>query len=317
MPNAPLIPLSDVTWTGEGLRRPECVLTTAKGEVFVGDHHCGIAELGKPKREIVGAPPGFLPNGVTMMPNREFLLANLGPGGGVWRLDKDWRLWPWLLEAEGEALRVCNFVGCERDGSIYISVSTRHYPRERAMRPVIADGFIVRVDSKGARLVADGIAFTNECRVDPSGKWLYVNETQGRRTSRFEIRGDALGPKEVVHEFGPGEFPDGFAFDSEGCVWVACVVANRVIHFDGKGKVQLILDDGDEGIIQQSEAIFQARKGGREWIELGAKRSLRNIASVAFGGPDLKTVYLGCLAGDRIPTFRSPIAGAEPVQWRF
>jgi hypothetical protein len=38
---------------------------------------------------------------------------------------------------------------------------------------------------------------------------------------------------------------------------------------------------------------------------------------VAFGGPDLKTVYLGNLAGKAIPTFRSTIAGAEPVQWRF
>ena len=40
----------------------------------------------------------------------------------------------------------------------------------------------------------------------------------------------------------------------------------------------------------------------------------------AFGGTDLKTVYLGNLgnlAGDRIPAFRSPIAGAEPVQWCF
>ncbi len=317
MRTAPLIPLSDVTWSGEGLKRPECVITTAKGEVFVGDHHSGIAELGKPKRDIVGAPPGFLPNGVTMLPNREFLLANLGPGGGVWRLDRDWRLWPWLFEAEGELLRVCNFVGYERDGTVYISVSTRHFPRERSMRPVIADGFIVRVDSKGARLVADGIAFTNECRVDPTGKWLYVNETQGRRVSRFEIRGDGLGPKQTVHEFGPGEFPDGFAFDAEGGVWVACVLANRVIRVDVQGKAHLILDDGDPAMIEQGEAIFQAGKGGREWLELGAKRSLRNIASVAFGGPDLKTVYLGCLAGDKIPTFRSPIAGAEPVQWKF
>jgi hypothetical protein len=52
-------------------------------------------------------------------------------------------------------------------------------------------------------------------------------------------------------------------------------------------------------------------------VELGARSPLRNIASVAFGGADLKTVYLGNLAGDRIATFRSPIAGAEPVQWRF
>jgi hypothetical protein len=293
------------------------VLTTAKGEIFVGDHDSGIVEIGKPKRTIVGAPPGFLPNGVTMLPNREFLLANLGPGGGVWRLDRDWRLWPWLLEAEGELLRVCNFVGHERDGTVYISVSTRHYPRERAMRPVVSDGFIVRVDGKGARLAADGIAFTNECRVDPTGQWLYVNETQARRTSRFAIRGDELGPKQVVHEFGPGEFPDGFAFDAEGGVWVACVVANRLIRIPPNGEAQLILDDSDQAMIERSEGIISQRKGGREWLEAGGTRSLRNIASVAFGGPDLRTVHLGCLAGDRLATFRSPITGAAPVQWHF
>ena len=66
MTETPLIPLSAVSWVGEGLARPECVLTTAKGEVFVGDHHAGIAEIGKPKRRITGAPPGFLPNGVAM-----------------------------------------------------------------------------------------------------------------------------------------------------------------------------------------------------------------------------------------------------------
>jgi hypothetical protein len=44
---------------------------------------------------------------------------------------------------------------------------------------------------------------------------------------------------------------------------------------------------------------------------------LKNIASVAFGGADLKTVYLGNLAGAAIATFRSPIAGAKPVQWHF
>ena len=77
-----------IAWLGEGLKRPECVLTTAKGEVFAGDHHSGIAEVGRPKRDIVGAPPGFLPNGVAMTRSREFLIANLGPGGGqaaTWR----------------------------------------------------------------------------------------------------------------------------------------------------------------------------------------------------------------------------------------
>ena len=169
MAETPLIPLSAVTWVGSGLARPECVLTTAKGEVFVGDHHSGIAEIGKPKRDIVGAPPGFLPNGVAMRSDRQFLLANLGPGGGVWRLDHDWRLYPHLLEADGEMLRVCNFVGVDTQGTEWISVSTRQHPREKSFRPGFGDGFIVRRDAQGAHIVADGIGFTNECRVDPTG----------------------------------------------------------------------------------------------------------------------------------------------------
>ena len=317
MPETPLIPLSAVTWIGEGLKRPECVLTTAKGEVFVGDHHSGIAEIGKPKRDIVGAPPGFLPNGVAMLPDRNFLIANLGPGGGVWRLDRDWRLWPHIFEADGELLRVCNFVGLDATGTEWISVSTKTFPRELSFRPGHADGFIVRKDKTGAHVVADGIGFTNECRVDPTGRWLYVNETVAKRVSRFPVQGDKLGPKEVVHDFGDGEFPDGFAFDAEGGVWVACVCANRIIRIETNGRRTLILDDSDAADVARAEAIFKTNVNSREHIEIGARRSLKNIASVAFGGPDLKTVYLGNLAGSAIPTFRSPIAGAKPVQWQF
>ena len=84
----------------------------------------------------------------------------------------------------------------------------------------------------GAHIVADGIGFTNEARVDPTGAWLYVNETCAKRISRFPVKGDKLGARETVHDFGPGEFPDGFAFDGEGGVWVACVNANRVIRIE-------------------------------------------------------------------------------------
>jgi len=317
MSEHPLTPLTAVTWIGEGLKRPECVLTTVKGELFAGDHHAGIVEVGKPKRTIVGAPPGFLPNGVAMTRDREFLIANLGPGGGVWRLDRDWRLFPHLFEADGELLRVCNFVGVDVQGNEWISVSTRAYPRELAFRPRHADGFVVRRNAGGAHIVADDIGFTNECRVDPTGAWLYVNETCAKRISRFPIQGDKLGTRETVHEFGAGEFPDGFAFDCEGGVWVACVNANRVIRIETSGRRTLILDGSVPELIAEGEAFFNADRGGRHHIELGAKSPLKNIASVAFGGPDLKTVYLGNLAGDKIPTFKSPIAGAEPVQWRF
>jgi gluconolactonase len=39
------------------------------------------------------------------------------------------------------------------------------------------------------------------------------------------------------------------------------------------------------------------------------------FASVTFGGPDLRTVYIGSLRGTRLPHFRSPVAGLPMVHW--
>ena len=39
------------------------------------------------------------------------------------------------------------------------------------------------------------------------------------------------------------------------------------------------------------------------------------MASVTFGGPDLRTVYIGSLMGHRLPSFRSPVAGLPMVHW--
>jgi sugar lactone lactonase YvrE len=59
-----------------------------------------------------------------------------------------------------------------------------------AWRPDVADGFVVMVDERGPRIVADGLHYTNECRPDASGQWLYVVETFGRRVIRFPITAD-------------------------------------------------------------------------------------------------------------------------------
>jgi gluconolactonase len=39
------------------------------------------------------------------------------------------------------------------------------------------------------------------------------------------------------------------------------------------------------------------------------------MASVTFGGSDLRTVYIGSLKGKRIPCFRAPVAGLPMVHW--
>ncbi|MBM3523897.1 MAG: SMP-30/gluconolactonase/LRE family protein, partial [Alphaproteobacteria bacterium] len=199
---------------------------------------------------------------------------------------------------------------------VWISVSTRLFPRDLGFKRGVEDGFLVCVDRKGARIAADGLGFTNESHVDPSGRWLYVNETYARRTSRFALREDgALGPKEIVTEFGDGAFPDGLAFDAEGHLWVACVVANRLIRVAPDGAQTILLDDSDPEACAAAERAYAADRFERPTLNLGEKRTLGNLASLCFAGPDLKTLVLGSLAGTRLATLRSPIAGARPHHW--
>ncbi|MEM5345214.1 SMP-30/gluconolactonase/LRE family protein [Paraburkholderia azotifigens] len=312
-----MVSMSDVTFIGEDLFRPESVLTTARGEIFCSDHRTGVMQLGKAKRALNGVPEGFLPNGIALLKNREVLVANLGAGGGVWRIDHDANLHPWLMEADGEPLTITNFVGIDSMNRTWVSMSTRRSPRELSFRKGVGDGFIAMVDESGARIMADGIGFTNECRVDPSGKWVYVNETFDRKLSRFPLDRNRLGQKEVVVEFDDGNFPDGLSFDEEGGVWVACVVSNRVLRVTQSGAVEVVLDDSDRAIIEAAENKYRQNELGRADVDSGSRRILGNVSSIAFGGADRRQVILGTLGNNRLATFRSSIAGAAPPHWHF
>ena len=316
------VTLADVDFIGEGLDRPECVLTTATGDTYTSYRH-GVAHVAPDgtTRLIAAknAPEGFMPNGIALIPGREFLIANLGPTGGVYRMSQDGSLTPVLLEIEGKRMPATNFVGIDRAGRTWITVSTWVFPREQVARKDWADGFVIVMDDKGARIVAEGIGYTNEGIVDPTGQFLYVNETMGRRLSRFPIRPDSsLGDKEVVCQFGAGTFPDGFAYDENGDVWVVSVVSNRVIHVNTKtGKETLVLEDADPANVVAAEHRYQTANVDRLTMDSGRHRTLGNVASIGFGGPDLRTVHLGSLFASRIARFRTSIAGAEPVQWKF
>ena len=145
-----------------------------------------------------------------------------------------------------------------------------------------------------------------------------MNETFGRRLSRFPLHPDGeLGPKEVVTTFGNGTFPDGLRFDAEGHVWITSIVSNRVIRVAPDGAQTLVLEEVDAPHIEWAEQAYLAGTMGRPHLDKAAGKVLRNISSLAFGGPDLRTAYLGCLLGDRIASFRAPVAGAAPVHWHY
>jgi hypothetical protein len=314
--------LDEVKFIASGLSRPELVLTTKSGDFFTSDKRGGIATFRKegPVKLIQAknGPEGFLPNGFALLPDRSFLIANIGPTGGVYHMTPDGTLTPKLLEINGHKLPPTNFVGIDREDRIWITVSTWLIPREPSFRKGYADGFIILLDKKGARIVAEHIASTNEAIISPDHEWLYVNETMGQRTSRYRIKPDgSLGAKELVAQYGPATYPDGMTFDAEGGVWIVSVASNRVVRTDAKGKQEILLEDADPENLKRVVEAFENGTFGRPQVDSGRDRLLANLSSLAFGDEDLHTVYLGSLFGERIGYFRTPVKGAEPIHWNF
>lgn len=316
--------LADLRWTGTGLKRPECVLATAQGSLYTADWRGGVAHI-RPdgSQTFYAAQPidgeALQPNGIALRADGSFLLAHLGAErGGVYALRREGQTRPWLERVDGIDLPPTNFAVEDAQGRVWITVSTRQSPRALGYRADCDDGFIVMADARGARIVADGLGYTNECLVDAVGEWLYVNETFGRRLSRFALRVDgSLGPREVVSEFGPGTFPDGLAQDAEGGLWITSIVSNRLIRVTPDGRQQVWLEDSDPEHLAWVEQAYRGNAMGRPHLDGVKSRALRNISSLAFGGPDLRTGYLGCLLGDALPTLRMPVAGVPPIHWKY
>ncbi len=309
---------------GAGLVRPECVLTTATGHAFASDWRGGVSEIdpnGRVRLHLGTAPDGVVlrPNGIALLSDGSFLLAQLGDtDGGVYRLERSGVVTPWLLEVDGTALPPTNFVLADGAGRFWITVSTRRQPRDVAYRRDGGDGFIVLVDAKGARVVADGIGYTNEVAIHPSGRWLYVNETFARRLSRFALADDgSLGARETVTEFGAGTFPDGLAFDEEGFAWVVSVVSNRLIRVAPDGQPTIWFEDSDAEHLAWVEAAFDAGTMGRPHLDRVGRTRLQNISSIAFLGADRRTGVLGCLKSDHLVTLPLPAAGVQPAHWNY
>ncbi|MBA5828253.1 gluconolactonase, partial [Escherichia coli] len=69
--------------------------------------------------------------------------------------------------------------------------------------------------------------------------------------------------------------------------------SNRVIRATSDGRQELILEDADPAGLEAAEAAFQNDTYTRAHLDSGGKRRLGNLSGIAFGGDDLKTVYLG------------------------
>jgi sugar lactone lactonase YvrE len=335
-----MVDRAQIRYLGQDLQRPECILAERDGTLWAADARGGVtriavdgtqrfigqrsdarfAQAAADKSEDFEAKftQGTLPNGLAFARNGDILISNFGTDvlevmtrEGTTRTLYD--------RIDGQPIGKVNFVLRDSRERIWLTISTRVNPWTQAAASRVRDGYIAVVDAHGLRVVAQGFYFTNEIRLDAREEWLYIVETTGPHITRMRLNESAQGVSLVDREvYGPahlGGFPDGIAFDAHGNLWCTLVMVDQLIAITPQGDKRVLLDDGDpdasanllrrmdEGTVR-AEDMQRARGAIAPWM-----------ASITFGGPDLRTVYVGSLLGSRIPYFRSPVAGLPMVHW--
>ena len=325
---------------GRDLQRPECILAERNGTLWAADARGGVTRIeADGSQRFIGQradarftsaaaassdelehkyTTGTLPNGLAFAANGDILVSNFGTDClEVMTRDGDCRV---LYDRiDGQPIGKVNFVLRDSKDRIWITVSTRVNPWTKAASSRVRDGYIAVADARGLRVVAEGFHFTNEIRFDANEEWLYIVETTGPHITRMRVHEGAHGVELREREFfGPahlGGFPDGIAFDAFGNLWCTLVMVDQLIALTPQGERLLLLDDGDAA---GSRNLLDKMAAGSLTTDdmMKARGTLAPwMASITFGGPDLRTVYIGSLMGTTIPYFRSPVAGLPMVHW--
>jgi gluconolactonase len=297
---------------GVGLHRPECVWVDRDG-VWASDARGGVCRVpaeGEP--ELLGSGIAD-PNGFSRRPDGSFVVAGLGDGR-LHHIATDGRTRVLLDGIDGVPLGAVNYACADGPQRLWLSVMTRDLPWVPAMKRRECDGYILRIDGERdvrAEIVADGLDLTNEVKVSPDGRHLYAVETLGGRIVRFPIRPDgSLGARERVgpESLGRGALPDGLTFDPAGNIWVTVISQNAIQVIDREGAAHVVYSDPNAAAVEAMACAVEARTGTIDHLLacMAVEGPLRLPSSLAFGGPDGRTAFVGSVGLAHLVTFRIP-----------
>ncbi|WBX84513.1 SMP-30/gluconolactonase/LRE family protein [Sphingosinicella microcystinivorans] len=191
-----------------------------------------------------------------------------GMRSGIWLLDDDGRKRECLAE-NPEDQRTSRF----NDGCVD--------PRGRLLVGTVdetrANGAatLYRCDARGLVPLVGGLLTSNGLAFSPDGCTLYHSDTPRFTVWRHDYDPETgeIANRRVFARLDPDApdrgRPDGAAVDAEGCYWTALYAGGRVQRYDPDGRLM---------------AEYPA--------------SVRGTTMPAFGGPDMKTLFLTTVGGE-------------------
>jgi sugar lactone lactonase YvrE len=276
------------------MRRPECVVPWHDGTILASDKSAIVTVISGEGEQARLGSGAALANTFAVADDGTLLVADL-KRGAILRMAHDGTASLLYDTFEGEALGSVNFVlAGEEPGAFWFSVATCAADFRDAIASPRPDGRIFRIDRNGLALVADGLFFPNAMQVDHERGHIYVAETTAGAIARASI--DTNGTIGAFERFGPaplyaGAYTDGLAIDCEGNVWITELSRHAILLLGPDGTMHTVFEDPQA-------------------------TTLQSPTHLAFGGQDLRTVFVGSLKMAVIPAFRSPVAGLATRHWR-
>ena len=173
---------ASLSYIGQSLQRPECILAEPNGDLWVADARGGVVLI-RPNGEQKFIGPnadqrfgkgstkttesfeskyttGTLPNGLAFAENGNILISNFGTDL-LEVMTREGELRTLYDSIDGQPIGKVNFVLRDSKNRVWLTVSTRMNPWTDAFASRVQDGFVALVDTSGLRIVADGFRFTN------------------------------------------------------------------------------------------------------------------------------------------------------------
>jgi sugar lactone lactonase YvrE len=179
----------------------------------------------------------------------------------------------WLLDAKGAKVRQLaanpQDAATHRFNDGHVDPRGRYFSGTLDETKAAGDAGLYRYDRRGLQQVMDGVMTSNGLSFSPDGRTLYFSDTPRFVIYRFDYdpnTGEAAN-RRVFARIEPTATdrgrPDGAAVDSVGCYWSSLYEGSRIRRYDPDGKVM---------------ADYPV--------------PALNTTMPAFGGPDLKTVFV-------------------------
>lgn len=220
---APNNRLASVSRIGpDALNGPEAVAFDSAGRLYTGLLDGRIVRIDGKDCTVIANTDGR-PLGLSVLPDGNIVVADAVVG--LLQVSADGAVDELARLADGIRLNFADDLTVDSTGKIYFTDASWKFGIDRPVEEALehaANGRMLRYDPDSGNaytLLAD-LYFANGIALGPNEDYVLINETTAYRVTRFWLRGEKAGQREVFAQNLPG-LPDNITFNGRDRFWVA------------------------------------------------------------------------------------------------